>query len=266
MTVISGDNKRGPGLVLRIEHASIYDGDGIRTVVFMKGCHLNCRWCSTPESQSFAVEQDREGKSYGRWMSVEQVMREIHKDELFFFHSGGGVTFSGGEPLNQAGFVQAVLERCRYFGIGTAIETSLHADYSLIAPLLPLLDLIYVDLKAMDAARHRELAGVDNALILDNIRRLDAALIAPRLILRMPVIPGLNDDAANLRLTAGFCAGLRHLRCLELLPYHRLGVATYARLGREYALPEVKTPDRGQMQSAADIIRASAPELKLSVR
>lgn len=251
--------------VLRIEHASIYDGEGIRTVVFLKGCPLSCQWCSTPESQSMDLQAAGDAV-YGRMLTAEQVFAEIQKDELFFFHSGGGVTFSGGEPLLQAAFVEDVLTRCRRLGVGTAIETSLYADWSYVEPLLPLLDLIYVDLKIWDGDRHYRLTGVDNSLIIDNIRRLDRAVATKKLILRTPIIPGINDGDEQLTASARFCRELQNLRYWELLPYHRLGVDTYAKLGRSYPLAQVKTPDRDYMQARAAVIRAAVPDLKLSVR
>ena len=253
------------GLVLRIEHASIYDGEGIRTVVFMKGCPLGCLWCSTPESQCFDVEQ-AEGTVYGKTFTAQQIFDEVRKDELFFFHSGGGVTFSGGEPLAQSEFVADVLRRCRYLGIGTAIETSLFADWSRIEPLLPLLDLIYADLKAYDSKLHRKLTGVDNGLILKNIARIDRTISQNKLILRTPVVPGVNDGDDDLLASARFCAGLTHLRYWEWLPYHRLGMDTYRKLGRTYALADVKTPSHDYLEQKAEPIRHEVPQLKLSIR
>ena len=253
------------GMVLRMEHASIYDGEGIRTVVFLKGCPLRCRWCSTPESQSPAV-QCAAGTTYGRELTAEQVFHEIRKDELFFFHSGGGVTFSGGEPLDQWEFVADVLARCRRLGIGTAIETSLYAPWEHIEPLLPLLDLIYADLKAWDAAAHRELTGVDNELIKDNITRIDGRLRDRRLILRTPIVPGVNDAPESLLGSARFCAGLTQLRYWEWLPYHRLGLDTYRKLGLTYALPEVKAPTRDYLEERAGRLRQEVPGVRISIR
>ena len=104
-------DKDRQGMVLRIERSSIHDGDGFRTVVFLKGCPLRCQWCSTPESQSFEVENTESG-SYGTLMTVDEVMRELRKDSLFFFISGGGVTLSGGEMLAQPEFSAALLKNC----------------------------------------------------------------------------------------------------------------------------------------------------------
>ena len=115
------------GRVLRIEKTSIHDGEGLRTVVFLKGCPLRCEWCSTPESQRMEIE-----KRYGKDMTVEEVVKEIYKDEIFFFHSGGGVTISGGEVLMQADFAKEILISCMEQRIPTAIETSLYSSYDII--------------------------------------------------------------------------------------------------------------------------------------
>lgn len=114
------------GRVLRIEKTSIHDGEGLRTVVFLKGCPLRCKWCSTPESQRMEIE-----KRYGKDMTVEEVVKEICKDEIFSFHSGGGVTISGGEVLMQADFAKEILISCMEQRIPTAIETSLYSSYDI---------------------------------------------------------------------------------------------------------------------------------------
>ena len=113
------------GMVLRIERSSIHDGDGMRTVVFLKGCPLRCQWCSTPESQAFQVETTVDGsKSYGTELTVTDVMKEVRKDTAFYFISGGGMTLSGGELLAQPDFSLALLKAASMEGISTAVETS----------------------------------------------------------------------------------------------------------------------------------------------
>lgn len=242
------------GVVLRIEKSSIFDGDGLRTVVFLKGCPLSCQWCSTPESQNPQIERAGE-RVFGRVMSVEQVMTEVCKDEVFFFHSGGGLTLSGGEPLLQADFAAALLAECRRLGINTAIETSLCLPFSEMEKLLPYLDLAFVDLKLMDPEQHRRYCGQDNRLILSNIRRLAAWQWPLELVIRTPLIPGINDGDHNLAELGRFCAGLPRLRAVELLPYHRLGLHTYAQLGRDYPLPQVAVPAADQMAERRAFLR-----------
>ena len=160
------------GMILRIEKSSVYDGDGFRTVVFLKGCPLRCQWCSTPESQKGAPESTLDGSiSYGKPMTVEEVLVEVRKDSLFYFHSGGGMTLSGGEILAQSGFVLALLRRCRYEAIDTAVETSLYADWETARPVLEAVDTAFVDLKIFDEERHLAFTGVSNRRILENLRR-----------------------------------------------------------------------------------------------
>ncbi len=248
------------GTVLRIERTAIHDGDGLRVVVFLKGCPLRCQWCSTPESQAAAPEG-----GYGQEMTADEVLREISRDEIFFFHSGGGVTLSGGEPLAQPDFVAALLAGCRERGIDTALETSLYAPYPVIRRLLPDLTALYVDFKLFDAVAHRRYTGVDNELIKNNLRQT-AHDFRGDLHLRIPVVPGVNMTADNMTRTAEFAAALPGLRDIELLPYHRLGVATYAKLGRVYPLPDVEPLQPEQLRQMAALLHAAAPDCPLLIR
>ncbi len=142
------------GMVLRIERSSIHDGDGMRTVVFLKGCPLRCQWCSTPESQSFGVEHT-EDNVYGQLMSVGQVMHEIRKDSLFYFLSKGGVTFSGGEVLSQPEFTLALLKNCSKECFDTAIETCFFGPWENVEIMLPYVNTVYADLKMIDSDLHK---------------------------------------------------------------------------------------------------------------
>lgn len=286
------------GSVLRIEKTSIHDGDGLRTVLFLKGCPLRCIWCSTPESQSplpeigrlaekctscgacvnvcksgaLAVDSGRVThdrkkcvgcfecvkicpnsaiKPYGMKMTSAQAVREIAKDEIFYFHSGGGVTISGGEPLDQTDFVREVLEGCRERGINRALESGFFAPWEKVEKLLPLINLLHTDLKHADPAEHKKLTGADNKLILDNIKRADTSPYSFELVVRTPLIPGINDSEKALALSAEFVKSLRKLKFMEFLAYHRYGTETYKNMGIEYPLWEIKTPDREFMLAKA---------------
>ena len=122
-------DKDREGMVLRIERSSIHDGSGFRTVVFLKGCPMRCQWCSTPESQSFVEETAKDGTVYGTRMTVEQVVREVRKDSLFYFISAGGLTLSGGEILAQPEFSLALLKNAKMECFRTAVETSFIAPW-----------------------------------------------------------------------------------------------------------------------------------------
>lgn len=290
------------GVVLRIERNSIHDGQGLRTVLFLKGCPLSCQWCSTPESQQSVIEkgyntsrcvgcgtcvqhcpekalslvdnkvftdpsrckscltcvavcpQDAH-KGYGEIMTVEQAVEEINKDEIFFFHSGGGVTLSGGECLQQSDFTAGVLKGCRLNGIDTAVETSLHSSWQNVEKILPYVNTLYVDLKHYDSTEHKKLVGVGNELLLDNIQKLDRSEYPFTLCLRIPLIPGINDDDENLRSSLEFCSTLSKLKEVEILPYHRLGAETYAHLGRNYQLEQVGTPSKEYILERTEFLR-----------
>lgn len=242
------------GMVLRIERSSIHDGSGFRTVVFLKGCPLCCQWCSTPESQSFREERTADNV-YGTTMTVEAVMREIRKDSQFFFISSGGVTLSGGELLAQPEFSRAILKNCRREGYNTAVETSFFAPWDAVGSLLPYINTAFVDLKLMDDELHRRYCGVSNALILSNLRATNDAEGKFRLVVRTPVIPGVNDTLEEMHRIGAFCETLTRLDHIQLLPYHRLGTNTYRKLGRPYLLADTPTPTEEQMEACRDILR-----------
>lgn len=190
-------------------------------------------------------------KKYGSLMSVQDVVQEITKDEIFFFHSGGGVTISGGEPLSQPDFVSEVLEECKQLGIHTAMETSFHAPFESIEKILPWLDVLYVDIKQMDQTIHKQWVGCDNKVILDNLVKIDQSNYPLDIIVRIPMVPGANDSDTNLVATAEFCQALNKLREIELLPYHRLGLETYRNLGIDYPLKDLTPPSQEQILERA---------------
>lgn len=237
MSYKSYENMDLPGSVLRIEKSSIFDGDGLRTVVFMKGCPLRCQWCSTPESHHKRIQTTMDGSiTYGRSMTVEEVMVEVRKDNLFYFHSGGGMTVSGGEILTQSEFVYNLLHRACWEGIDTCIETSFYGEWNMIEPILSCTNTAFVDLKLMDPEKHKKYIGVSNDIILSNIRKAGAKRSGMKLIIRRPLIPGVNDSQKDLELLGMFLAELPGVDHLQLLPYHRLGTDTYRKLGLQKSI------------------------------
>ena len=242
------------GNVLRIERSSVFDGDGFRTVVFLKGCPLRCAWCSTPESQSCQMEYVGD-TVYGRSMTVGEVMHEVRKDSISFFHSGGGLTLSGGEILTQPAFTRALLCAAHEECINTAIETSFFAAWETVESILPHVDTAFVDMKVFSSALHEEWTGVGNGTIRANLLNTNGYAGGFRLVVRVPVIPGVNDAEEELDGIGRFCAGLERLDRVQLLPYHRLGTDTYRKLGIEYALPELETPSAEHMERCRGIVR-----------
>ncbi len=182
--------------------------------------------------------------AWGRKMTVSDAVRVIESDIDFYRKSGGGVTISGGEPLVQWQFTSAILRACRDSDIHTCVESSLHVKSEIVREVLPLADMIITDIKQMDPSKHREYTGAGNELILENIAAI-AAMNKP-LIIRIPVVPGHNDDDGNIRATADFITGKlgNRIKQLQLLPYKQLGVEKYASLGREYPMDYFTPPER----------------------
>jgi len=185
---------------------------------------------------------------------VDQVLTEILKDRLFYEDSGGGVTFSGGEPLLQAGFLNALLDACRADGIHTAVDTCGYASRQEILATAARADLFLYDLKLMDENEHRMHTGVSNQLILENLAVL--ARVHDAIWIRVPIIPGVNDGAAHLDRLAGFVATLPGIRQVNLIPYHETGTYKFARAGESYPLGRIEPPLPGQLEEIAGRFRA----------
>lgn len=201
-------------------------------------------------------------KVIGEDYTVEELLHEILKDKSFYDSSGGGVTFSGGEPLMQHEFLVEILKACKAQGLHTAIETTGFGKTEALLAAAEQLDLVYFDVKHMNDEKHREVTGVSNRRILENLTALGAA--HDNVVVRIPVIPGINDDDINIAKTAEYItsAGIGKL---ELLPYHNLGEVKYAQIGRIYELSEVKTPDEARMAQLADVAKAGAQGRPLEV-
>jgi glycyl-radical enzyme activating protein family len=287
------------GTVLKIDRGSKHDGPGLRTVVFLKGCPLRCKWCSTPDSQSLdifmlhietlcgrcgrcvdsckeralefspdRVTIDRKrcdmcGKCRevclnnairvsGISMTLDEVYNIVERSRGFWTRGVGGLTISGGEALFQFDFTKALLKKCHEGGIDTNIETSCFAPKEKIQELLPYLDHVCCDVKHMDDARHKELTGVSNKQIHDNIRLISHE---KDLILRFPVIPTCNNSEQNIAATADFAKSLGpKFNRIDLLPYHELGTATYSRLGMRYEFEGVPSMKKAELNPVRDFI------------
>ena len=188
----------------------------------------------------------------GREMTAEEVVAEVARDEPFYARSGGGMTLSGGEPLLQPAFAAALLARARERGVHTALDTCGYAPWETFDRVRGDVDLFLYDVKLLDDERHRRFTGVSNAPILANLRSLSARGHA--IVLRVPVIPGVNDDPANLEALAALAGELPHLARVDLLPYHHIGADKYARLDRAYPLPDAAPPPAGRMAAIARLL------------
>ena len=203
-----------------------------------------------------AICQEGARRLFGEVVSAEEVVHEAEKDSAFYHRSGGGVTLSGGEPTMQPEFATEILKGSLELGFHTAIETCGYVDWEILDKILAYLDLIYIDIKHMSSDRHKELTGVGNKLILENIKRIDEADAKLPLIVRIPVIPDVNDSAENIRKTAEFAGRLKRVERIELLPYHRYGLLMYRVLFRDYTLQKVGVPSEEHLNDLKNIIRA----------
>jgi pyruvate formate lyase activating enzyme len=198
----------------------------------------------------------------GREMTVTEVMKEIERDVPFFDQSKGGVTFSGGEPLMQRKFLAEVLHACRAHDIHTVVDTSGFASWEVIESLRGDVNLFLYDLKSMDDERHKQYTGVSNQLILENLEKLSA--VGAKCVVRIPLIPGVNDDEGNLRASGEFLARLKSLVAVDLMGYHEIAKGKYEALGMEYRLPEMKAPSAEKMQLAAKMLEDFGLNVKVS--
>lgn len=244
------------GRIFDIQRYSIHDGPGIRTIVFLKGCVLRCRWCCNPESQNYDIETmmvHGKPKIMGQDVTVREVMETVEKDRQYYRRSGGGLTLSGGESLCQPDFARDLLRAAKESGINTAMESMGCAPYETIEKILPYLDTYLMDIKHTNTVKHKEFTGKANDLMLENAKKIAESGLT-NLVIRVPVIPGFNDRADEIEGIARFADGLKGVKKIHLLPYHRLGQDKYEGLGREYLMGDVLPPTNETMETLRQIV------------
>jgi pyruvate formate lyase activating enzyme len=191
---------------------------------------------------------------YGRDMTAEEVFTAILEDRVFYQNTGGGVTISGGEPLMQADFCAELLGMLKQAGMETAVDTCGLVPWEAFVKVLPVTDLFLYDIKQMDPALHKRDTGQDNSLVLDNLRRLSGR--GATIEIRIPLIPGLNDDTRFVNEVGKFLSGLAHIRAVEVLPFNALARSKYAALGKKDALPEADPPSEKELGRIIESLRA----------
>lgn len=241
-------------LISDIQHFSVGDGDGIRTTVFFKGCHLHCPWCHNPETLSFEPQilRDAHGERLcGRLMSVEEIVQEILEDLDFYRASGGGVTLSGGEAMLQPEGVRDLARALRAVPLPVLVDTAGDVPYSKFEMVNPYVEEYYYDWKATVEDYGRVIGG-DGRRILENLTRLirDGKTVHARI----PLIPGFNVSPAYSRR---LCQDLKTagVQKVDLLPFHRLGSGKYAALGLSYAYRTIPPMSKEQAEKITRIYR-----------
>lgn len=272
--------KEQEGVVFDIKQFAVFDGPGIRTTVFLKGCPLRCMWCHNPEGLSFspqlmvsqngctrcgicrkacvfpekctlcgacvAVCPNRLRKICGEWITASALSDKLLRDLEYLKTQGGGVTFSGGEPTGQTKFLLECLRRLR--PMHRAIETCGYCRSDIFKQILGELDYVIFDLKVINEEKHKYYTGVSNRLILENLEELKRSGISFRV--RIPVIPGVNDTEDNYRETAQLLKGAEHLEMVELLPYHETAGAKYEMVALKY-MPDFDINHQPKLETTA---------------
>lgn len=246
------------GRIFDIQRFSVHDGKGIRTIVFLKGCPLRCRWCCNPESQTFDIQKMTlagKTKTVGRDVTVEEIIDEVERDRAYYKRSGGGLTLSGGESLCQPDFAVGLLRAAKERGLTTAMESTGFADFSIISRYLPYLDTYLMDIKHTDSKKHEEFTTRPNGRILENARKIaDSGMC--ELIIRTPVIPTFNATKEEIGRIAEFASSLKGVKRMHLLPYHRIGSDKYAGIGREYSMGDIEPPSKELMNELLEVVNS----------
>lgn len=317
MSETNNFNKNKYGYVFNIQRYSLHDGPGIRTLVFLKGCPLRCKWCSNPESHlshpelayntnkcigteecSICLRVCHSGAlgvgngnnktdsgnnkikinrelcdsclkcaevcpskaliSFGKLVSIEDVLNAVEKDSIFYSRSGGGLTIGGGEPLMQPEFTAGLVKEAKRRRINTSLETCGYAEWNAIEKVCAHLDTIFFDIKCIDSAKHKEFTGVENKKILENFRKLCKRFPNTPIIVRTTIIPGFNDSEGDIVAIANFINNIPSIPNVqyELLAYHRLGESKYEFIGREYLLSSALTVNKERIESLKKIAKS----------
>lgn len=262
------------GLIFSIKRYSIHDGPGVRAGVFMKGCPLNCKWCHNPEGISPLPEPvntirrigEREfsrTETAGKYYTVEDLLEIFGRERVFMNHSKGGVTFTGGEPMLQSEFLGSALAASKEAGYSTAVDTSGYTPTENFRSILPYTDLFLFDLKHLDDQKHIDNTGVSNSLILQNWRFLLEN--AKAVSLRIPVIPGFNDDPDHLERLRQYIILTRTdaLKNINLLPFHKTGISKYRRLNLSYHMEGVEPPSGSYMNELRSRFLSAGLKVKI---
>jgi len=219
-------------VVFNIMRYCIHDGPGIRTTVFLKGCPLSCKWCHNPEGIKKEPEQSGQ-EIIGYEITKEDLMKEIKKDALFYEQSGGGVTFSGGEPFFQSDFLLDIMEQCKKDFLKTAVDTCGYCDTQILLEAAKLTDYFLYDIKFKDSSKHEKYCGLPNDIILENLKILSKT--KTKILIRLPVIPSINDSLSEMTDIYDLIKDFPNIETVHLLPYHNIYSGKNEKLEKQYS-------------------------------
>jgi pyruvate formate lyase activating enzyme len=262
------------GLIFDIKRYSIHDGQGIRVTFFMKGCPLRCKWCHNPEGISAlpesVIQTNRIGsrefshvEEVGKYYSIDYLLEILDKEKVFINHSQGGVTFSGGEPMLQHEFLLEILRVCKDKGYHTAVDTSGYSSAENFNSIIPFTDLFLFDIKHLDEAKHIQLTGVSNKDILYNYLLLTNC--GKDFYVRIPIIPGMNDDDNYLERLRNFLISTKtaSLNRISLLPYHKIGKSKYKKFNIQFEMEGTEPPDNLKMKKLKEFFMETGIPVKI---
>ncbi|HEY9761812.1 MAG TPA: pyruvate formate-lyase-activating protein [Trichocoleus sp.] len=233
------------GYIHSLETCGTVDGPGIRFVIFTQGCPLRCLYCHNPDCR-----HPEDGKA----VTVDELITEVQKYTDYMKLSGGGVTVTGGEPLQQPQFVREIFRRCRQLGIHTALDTSGYTQLEAAKPVLEFTDLVLLDIKSFDPNVYRNVTQVDLRPTLEFARYLQE--IGKPAWIRFVLVPGLTDGVENVKGLAQFVSTLDNVERVEVLPFHQMGAYKWEALGYDYALKAVEPPTPEQIQQVVEIFKS----------
>lgn len=236
--------KKITGKIHSIESGSTVDGPGIRFVVFTQGCTLHCLYCHNPDSHNMHDGQE---------ISADEIIAEAEKYHSYMKFSGGGITISGGEPLNQPEFVKEILQKAKALGIHTALDTSGFVDLEIAKTVLEYVDLVLLDIKSFNPHTYFQITHVPLQPTLDFAKYLQA--IHKPTWVRFVLVPNLSDDQENMAGLAQFIAQLDNVEKVEILPFHKMGEYKWENLRLNYKLKDTQPPTQTQMQNAITLFR-----------
>lgn len=253
------------GIVFDIKRFAIHDGPGIRTSIFFKGCPLSCWWCHNPESCAIGIQNlnfEFKGKTTIGWESTaEELLVEVEKDRVFFDESGGGVTFTGGEPMMQASFLKETAELFKSKELHLTLDTTGYIGTEKFKEVAPLMDLVLFDLKHMNEKAHFEFTGVSNKPIMRNLDYLVAS--GKEVHIRYPMMPGLNDEEKNLIEMMQYLQKNTPIKRIHLLPYHKIASGKYEKLGLENRMNGIEEPSHARVNLVKDYFEIGGFEVMI---